>query len=116
MPRPVCPRHVRFRPGVTFFKPAGVPSRVLGEITLALDELEALRLADFQGLYQDQAAKKMKISRPTFGRIVESARKKVADALVNGKALRMEGGRILPLESGLCPGVSSAAGMKRSGK
>ncbi len=62
---------------------------------MALDELEALRLADLQGLYQEQAADQMKISRPTFARVIESARKKVADALINGKALRLEGGPVI---------------------
>jgi uncharacterized protein len=61
---------------------------------MTLDEFEALRLADLDGLYQEQAAEKMKISRPTFSRIVDSARRKVADALVHGKALRIEGGPI----------------------
>lgn len=62
---------------------------------LTLDELESLRLADFNGQYQEQAAEQMKISRATFARIVEAARKKVADALVNGKALRIEGGPVV---------------------
>lgn len=69
--------------------------RVLEEVTLTLDELEALRLADFNGLYQEQAAEKMNISRATFARIIESARRKVADALLHGKALRVEGGPVL---------------------
>ena len=56
-----------------------------------MDELEAIRLADLGGLYQEQAAEKMNISRQTFGRIIESAHKKVADALINGKALEIEG-------------------------
>ena len=59
---------------------------------LAFDELEALRLADLDGLYQEEAAASMQISRQTFGNIIKSARKKVADALVNGKAIRIEGG------------------------
>lgn len=82
-------------PEVTCFKPAGVPIRALEEVTLTLDELEALRLADFNGLYQEQAAEQMKISRATFARIIESARRKVADALLHGKALRVEGGPVL---------------------
>jgi uncharacterized protein len=69
--------------------------RFLEEIVVTLDELEALRLADLNCLYQEQAAKKMKISRPTFSRIVEEARRKVADALINGKALRLEGGAVV---------------------
>ncbi|MGQ9592046.1 MAG: DUF134 domain-containing protein [Planctomycetota bacterium] len=95
MPRPPCPRWVDFLPGVTYFKPAGVPLRELEELRLTLDELEALRLADLLGLYQDEAAAGMQISRATFGRIVESARRKVAEALVSGKALRLEGGPVV---------------------
>lgn len=91
MPRPFCPRRIRFTPGVTYFKPAGIPLHGLEEIVVKLDELEALRLADLNGLYQEEAAEQMKISRPTFARVVEAARKKVADALINGKALRLEG-------------------------
>ena len=72
---------------------------------LTFDELEAIRLADFEGLYQEQAAKKMNISRQTFGRIVESAHKKIADALVNGKALSIEGGpfELAPPAAGFGP-------------
>ena len=92
MPRPCCLRHVGFKPLADFFKPAGVPACTLEQVTLALDEVEALRLADLNGLYQEQAAAKMKISRPTFSRIIEQARRKVADALIHGKALRLEGG------------------------
>lgn len=92
MPRPCCLRHVGFKPPAGFFKPAGVPACALEQVTLTLDEVEALRLADLNGLYQEQAAKQMKISRPTFARIVEEARRKVADALIHGKALRLEGG------------------------
>jgi len=95
MPRPWCRRKVGFVPQVTYFKPAGVPMRALEEVILTLDELEALRLADFEGLYQEQAAEKMNVSRATFARIVESARKKVADAILHGKALRVEGGPVI---------------------
>ena len=95
MPRPCCQRRVGCRPDATYFKPAGAPLRALEEVVLTLDELEALRLADFNGQYQEQAAEQMKISRATFARIVESARKKVADALLHGKALRIEGGPVV---------------------
>jgi len=94
MPRPCCCRRVAATPPCGLFKPAGVPCRSLEEIVLALDELEAMRLADMEGLYQEQASGRMNISRQTFARIVESARKKVAQALVEGKALRIEGGVI----------------------
>lgn len=66
----------------------------LKELVLEIDELEAIRLADWEGLYQEQAAEQMKISRQTFGRIVSSARKKVAQALVEGMSIRIEGGDV----------------------
>jgi uncharacterized protein len=94
VPRPFCSRSIAGRPAVSIFKPSGIPVTELEEIVMTLDEFEALRLADLDGLYQEQAAEKMKISRPTFSRIVASARRKVADALVHGKALRIEGGPI----------------------
>ncbi len=89
MPRPCCLRHVEHTPRTVYFKPAGIPVHMLEDVLLASDELEALRLADLNGLYQEQAAEQMKISRPTFSRIVEEARRKVADALIHGKALRI---------------------------
>ena len=90
MPRPRCPRQVAFSPAVTYFKPAGIPLRELEELVLRPDELESLRLADLEGLYQEEAAERMGISRPTFARLVEAARRKVADALVNGRAIRLD--------------------------
>ncbi len=94
MARPRSCRRVWALPGSEYFKPRGIPLSVLEEITLTVDEFEAIRLADLEGLYQEEAAGKMKISRPTFGRIIESAHKKVAEALVKGKALKIEGGDI----------------------
>jgi predicted DNA-binding protein (UPF0251 family) len=67
---------------------------MLEEVNLALDELEAIRLADFEGLYQEDAAEKMNISRQTFGNIINSAHKKIADVLLHAKALKIEGGAI----------------------
>jgi len=98
MARPKCPRHVYGGPRHDFFKPRGIPVSVLEEIVLTVDELESIRLADFEGLYQEAAAERMKVSRQTFGRIVESAHKKVADALTNGKALKIEGGVVTMAE------------------
>ncbi len=94
MPRPKRCRCVAALPGSSLFKPAGIPACALREVILAVDELEALRLADYQALYQEQAADRMGVSRQTFGRIVETARKKVAQALVEGLALRIEGGEV----------------------
>ena len=94
MPRPCCLRYVNHTPVAVYFKPAGVPACTLEQVTLTLDEVETLRLADLQGLYQAPAAAQMKISRPTFARIIEVARRKVAEALIHGKALRIEGGTV----------------------
>jgi len=95
MSRAHSPRRVRQLPGVTYFKPAGIPMRTLAEVALTLDEVEALRLADLTALHHEAAAMQMGVSRATFGRIVESARRKVADALLHGKALRLGGGPVL---------------------
>jgi len=92
MARPRNCRRVGFMPSSDYFKPRGIPLSMLEEVVLTVDEFEAVRLADLDGLYQEQAAEKMKVSRQTFGRIIESAHKKVAEALVKGKALKIEGG------------------------
>ncbi|MEW6723449.1 MAG: DUF134 domain-containing protein [Bacillota bacterium] len=92
MPRPTKDRAVSFLPEHTYFKPAGVPRRDLDEVILSVEELEALRLKDIQGLEQAEAAELMKVARTTFRRVLIDARAKVADALVNGKAIRIEGG------------------------
>lgn len=98
MPRPQRCRRVGFTPGVTVFKPAGVPGRTLPEVILTLDELEAIRLADLEGLYQEQAAARMEVSRQTFGNIISSAHAKVADCILHGKMLRIEGGTVMVLQ------------------
>lgn len=92
MVRPTKPRQVEQIPKITYFKPAGVPIRQLEEIVLSIEELEALRLKDSEGLHQEMAAIKMKISRPTFQRILTMAREKVSRALTRGMAIRVEGG------------------------
>jgi predicted DNA-binding protein (UPF0251 family) len=92
MSRPLKCRRVAFMPGVTYFKPAGIPLRALEEVRLSVEEAEAVRLKDLEGLEQEEGAKKMNISRPTFQRILASVRQKIADALLNGKAIRIEGG------------------------
>lgn len=94
MPRPFCSRRIAGRPGASVFKPAGIPVDDLERVTMTLDEFEAVRLADLDGMYQEKAAEEMKVSRPTFSRIVEEARRKIADALVHGKALLIEGGPV----------------------
>jgi predicted DNA-binding protein (UPF0251 family) len=92
MPRPYKCRRVAFLPDVTYFKPAGIPMRVLEEVRLSVEEAEAIRLKDLEGLEQEEGAQRMNISRPTFQRVLASARQKMADALLNGKAIRIEGG------------------------
>ncbi len=83
---------VEFLPEVTYYKPAGVPLRELEEVKLSVEELEAIRLKDMDGLEQEQCAEQMGIARTTFQRHLYSAHAKIADVLVNGKALRIEGG------------------------
>lgn len=100
MPRPVNERKLGGPIAPRVMKPAGVPARELEEVRLGFDEAEALRLADLAGLYQEAAARSMGVSRPTFGRIIETARHKVADAILNGKALRIDGGEIIIDEKG----------------
>ena len=92
MVRPRLCRRVRFNPDVTYFKPRGIPLRELEEMTLSVDELEALRLHDFENLSQEKCSKKMNISQSTFNRLVIVARKKMVEAIVKGKAIKIEGG------------------------
>jgi len=94
VPRPQKCRKIAFQPDVVYFKPAGIPVRELEEITLSLDEMEAVRLADLEGLYQEEAAGRMNVSRQTFANILASAHGKIAESLVFGKALRIWGGNI----------------------
>jgi predicted DNA-binding protein (UPF0251 family)/predicted Fe-Mo cluster-binding NifX family protein len=95
MSRPCSER--RIHPGLEprAFKPAGIPARDLVQVTLSLDQAEAIRLADLEGLYQEAAAMRMGVSRQTFGRILESGRRLVADAIINGKCLRFGGGPVI---------------------
>jgi len=92
MPRPIIPRRVSFSPSATYFKPAGVPLSGLGEAMISFEGLEAVRLCDLEKLSQGEAAEKMGISQPTLHRLLEKARETLADAIVNGKAIRVKGG------------------------
>jgi predicted DNA-binding protein (UPF0251 family) len=92
MPRPIKVRRIACCPEANYYKPRGIPVAELEEVILSTDELEAIRLADLDGFYQEKAAGNMHISRQTFGNIIRTAHKKIADALVNGKALKIEGG------------------------
>lgn len=92
MARPQKDRIVAFNPNVSYFKPRGIPLLELEEVGLTVDGREAIRLADLQGMSHEDAGKLMGVSRATFGRIVQRARQVVADALINGKAINIEGG------------------------
>ena len=100
MARPTKWRKVGFIPGIRYFIPTGIPKCELEENILKIEELEAIRLKDLEGLEQEEAAEKMEVSRPTFQRILNVARAKVTDALINGKAIRIEGGNFT---SNICP-------------
>ncbi len=94
MARPSKCRRVSANPQAVHFKPAGVMMRDLEQLELTLDEFEAVRLADYEGMYQDEAAEQMNVSRQTFGNIIGSAHRKIADFLVNAKSLTIAGGSI----------------------
>lgn len=106
MARPIKRRNVSFDPKVTHFVPSGVPRCRLETVIFGTDEIEALRLTDLEGLYQDQAAEVMGISRQTLGRILASARRKASEALTGGKEIRIRTGEIDVPTPG-CAGDSS---------
>ena len=89
MPRPCIRRRVCGRPRVNYFKPAGIRMTELEEVVLELSEFEAIRLVDLEGIEQGEAGKKMEISQPTLSRLLSSARKKISEAIIKGKAIRI---------------------------
>lgn len=89
MPRPTCPRRITHCPPCGYYKPAGIPLSALEEVLLEADEMESLRLADAEGMYNQDAAQQMGVSRQTFERILKRAREKVASALSHGMAIRL---------------------------
>ena len=102
MARPTKDRLIQQLPEIKFFKPAGVPGHKLEIVELNMEEVESLRLKDVEGLTQAEAAEKMNVSRPTFQRVLTSARQKVAEALTCGKALRFSGGDYKLMRPGHC--------------
>jgi len=92
MSRPRKIRRVSKPPICSRFKPVGIPARLLDVVDLSVDEYEALRLADYEGLEHKEAAEKMGISRPTFTRLIDQARKKFASGIIEGKEISIEGG------------------------
>ena len=113
MPRPLIPRQVSDTLPAATFAPG--PARAMGlePARLTLDGLEALRLADLEGLYQEEAARRMGVSRATFARVLAGARRQVADALVNGKALSISGGVIDPRLAEVWPCPVHGGGRRR---
>lgn len=91
-------RRIGSRPAVSAFKPAGVRMKDIEQVVLQIDEFEAFRLAHKEKLYQEDAAKLMNVSRQTFGNILARASEKIADVLVHGKSLLIEGGQLEPPE------------------
>jgi len=92
MARPPKERRVEFIPENKYFKPAGIPLRNIKEVNLTIEEVEAIRLKDSLGLNQEECAQRMNVSRPTFQRVLTCARGKIAEALIQGKAIRFRGG------------------------
>ncbi len=94
MPRPRIPRKVSFHPEATYFKPVGVPLGELEQEVLTHDEVESIRLIDHDKIEQNEACKKMGISQATLSRLLSSARQKISQALVHGKAIKIYEGDI----------------------
>ena len=103
MPRPRHKRHIDSPPVMEGFKPFGIPMMDLEPVILLFEEYESVRLADYEGLNQEEAAKRMKVSRPTFTRIYQQARQSIARAFVEGQAILIEGGNYkMTYSKGFC--------------
>ena len=113
MPRPRLQRIVSGQPVVTVYKPAGVPASTLQWVNLTMDEFEAIRLIDGEGLDQEAVSGRMGVSRPTVTRILASARSKIARFLTQGQALLIQGGPVIPPLSGRGPGRGGGFGRGR---
>lgn len=100
MARPTKWRKIENIPAIPYFIPSETGNADLPEIVLLLEELEAVRMKDMEGMEQEECAQKMEVSRPTFQRILISAREKIADALINGKVIHIEGGNFT---RNICP-------------
>ena len=115
MPRPRRIRRIFFQPDVTQFIPKGLPKPIYEKV-LTYDEIETIRLKDLENLEQSRAAKQMKISQPTFSRLLDSARKKIASAIINGQAIKIQGGdfkMVQPTGAGLGRGMGAGRGAGR---
>ena len=117
MVRPRRVRRIFFQPDVTYFKPSGISMAHLKETSLSFDELEAIRLVDSEEIEQNKAGKKMNISQSTLSRLLKTGRKKLADAIINGNAIKIQGGNfkmVVPRGRGLGRGMG-AGGRGRMG-
>jgi predicted DNA-binding protein (UPF0251 family) len=112
MPRPYKNRFISGQPGSVVYKPAGIPAKSLEWIYLGLDEFEAIHLLDYKGLEQNKVAELMKVSRPTVTRIYANARRKIATALTEGKAICIEGGPVFE-QKPQCRGFGRRGGRHR---
>jgi predicted DNA-binding protein (UPF0251 family) len=114
MARPISERRISAGLRECIFRPVGVRAKNLSQVVLGFDELEAIRLADLLGMYQQEAARKMGVSRQTFGRIVESARRKVSQAIIERKCLRIECGRAVKVRQsrGKEPSISAVGNIQ----
>ena len=101
MPRPHKCRLIHIKPPSLAFKPLGIPASSLESVELKLDELEAIVLTDLEGLYHEEAAERMNVSRATFSRVIQKARKKIAEALIKGKILIIKGGNVTMYSEGV---------------
>ncbi|MBD3247466.1 DUF134 domain-containing protein [Candidatus Pacearchaeota archaeon] len=110
MPRPRRFRRIQYMPEVNYFKPAGIPMANLNEVVLTVSEYEAIRLVDLEGIPQNKAGKKMKVSQPTFSRILKSARKKLSEAVVKGMAIKIKGGKYKMVQRA---GAGKGRGLRR---
>lgn len=115
MPRPPKARTISHEPAYTLFKPAGVPARQLSEVLVSIDEFEALRLKDLVGWDQERCAAAMGVSQSTLQRTLASARAKITDALVHGRSIRIEGGRVEFASAAPTLGPGEAADAGRHG-
>jgi predicted DNA-binding protein (UPF0251 family) len=104
---------VRHEPAAVHFKPAGIPLRALEEVSVGLDELEAMRLADVEGLTHEEVGRSMGVSRATAGRILAGARRKVSEALARGWAIRVEGGVVETVLDEELPYLERGCGRRR---
>ncbi len=118
MARPRRIKKVCFNPSVSYFKPQGIPMNELEEIILTREELEVVRLVDVEGKEQSVVGKQMNVSQPTLSRLLKSARRKISDALVNGKAIKVEGGdfEMVRQRAGFGPGRGLRRGIGVGGR